>query len=99
VAGRRYLDGGLWSGTNADLAAGARTLVVVQPLAHMFPSEPLKAEVAAAGVERMIPVTPDAESVAALGTDLYDRAAWRPAFLAGARQGQADEELRAAWNA
>jgi hypothetical protein len=55
--------------------------------------------VAAAGVERMIPVTPDAESVAALGTDLYDRAAWRPAFLAGARQGQADEELRAAWNA
>ncbi|MBI0379535.1 patatin-like phospholipase family protein, partial [Streptomyces albiflaviniger] len=34
VDGRRYLDGALRDGTNTDLAAGARTVVVIDPLAH-----------------------------------------------------------------
>jgi NTE family protein len=98
VGGRRYLDGGLWSGTNADLAAGARTLVLVQPFPQMFSGGPLQAELAAADAERVVTITPDDGSAALLGGDLYDRAAWRPVFLAGARQGEAAGELRAGWN-
>ncbi|WP_420709235.1 patatin-like phospholipase family protein [Streptomyces sp. NRRL B-3648] len=34
IKGRRYMDGSLQSATNAGLAAGARTLVVIDPQAH-----------------------------------------------------------------
>ncbi|MGV9775220.1 patatin-like phospholipase family protein [Streptosporangium sp. NPDC003464] len=37
VNGRRYMDGSLRSATNAGLAAGARTLVVIDPQAHLSP--------------------------------------------------------------
>jgi NTE family protein len=49
VDGRRYMDGALRSGSNADLAAGARTLVVVEPLAHQFPREQLTEQLAEVG--------------------------------------------------
>ena len=86
INGRRYMDGGLWSATNADLATGSRTLVVVEPLAHLFPREPLRRELAAVAAETLATITPDPPAVAAFGPDLYDRAAWRPAYDAGARQ-------------
>jgi len=86
VGGRRYLDGGLWSATNADLAAGARTLVVVEPLAHLFPREPLRAELAAVAADTVTMISPDPAAIDAFGPDLCDRAAWQPAYQAGVRQ-------------
>ncbi|KIZ19257.1 patatin-like phospholipase family protein [Streptomyces natalensis] len=98
VNGRRYMDGGLRSGTNADLAAGARALVVVEPLAHLFPREPLARELAAAGADAVVTIAPDEETVRAFGPDLHDRAAWQPSYRAGLRQGGAlAEQVRATW--
>jgi len=98
VNGRRYMDGGLWSATNADLAAGARTLVVIEPLAHLFPREPLRQELAAAAAETLATITPDPPAVAAFGPDLYNRTAWRPAYAAGARQAaELAPRLHATW--
>jgi NTE family protein len=95
VGDRRYMDGGLWSSTNADLAAGSRTVVVVEPLAHLFPGEPLLGGPATT----VATISPDPAAVAVLGADLYDRAAWQPAHRAGARQAaELAGELRATWN-
>jgi NTE family protein len=91
IDGRRYMDGALRSGTNADLAAGARTLIVVEPLAHLFPGEPLKQDT-------VLTIGPDPDSVRAFGSDLSDLAAWEPAYRAGLRQaGDLGAQLRSAW--
>jgi NTE family protein len=98
IKGRRYMDGALRSGTNADLAAGARTLVVVEPMAHLFPREPLNQQLAAVGADTVVTIGPDPASVRAFGSDPGDLAAWEPAYRAGLRQ--ADEvgaQLRSMW--
>ncbi|MFJ2863876.1 patatin-like phospholipase family protein [Kitasatospora sp. NPDC087314] len=98
VDGRRYMDGALRSGTNADLAAGARTLVVVEPMAHLFPREPLNQQLAAVGADTVVTIGPDPESVRAFGPDLGDLAAWEPAYQAGLRQaGDVGAQLRSTW--
>ncbi|GAA1082561.1 patatin-like phospholipase family protein [Kitasatospora arboriphila] len=99
VNGRRYMDGSLRSATSAGLAAGARTLVVIDPQAHLFPRELLQQELAAVAAHTVVTVEPDAGSLRAFGSDLNDRAAWEPAYRAGLRQAaDAGEQLRLAWN-
>jgi NTE family protein len=83
INGRRFIDGGMRSATNADLATGADTVVIVEPLAHIFPSGPFDGALETATV---IAIAPDAASIAAIGQDLYDRNARKPAYDAGARQ-------------
>ncbi|MFI5642142.1 patatin-like phospholipase family protein [Streptomyces goshikiensis] len=98
INGRRYMDGSLRSATNAGLAAGARTLVVIDPQAHLFPRELLYRELAAAEAHTVVTIEPDPESIRAFGPDLNDRTAWEPAYQAGLRQAaDAAEQLRAAW--
>ncbi|MHA6761934.1 patatin-like phospholipase family protein [Streptacidiphilus sp. PAMC 29251] len=97
IDGRRYMDGALRSGPNADLAAGARTLVVIEPMAHLFPREPLNQQVAALGADTVVTIGPDPASVRAFGSDPGDLAAWEPAYRAGLRQaGDLDAGLRPA---
>ena len=85
IDGRDYVDGGVHSSTNADLAAGAdRTLIVVpgqvaQDLADRIAEE--RASLAASMLVRA-----DEESVAALGTNPLDPADRGPAFAAGRTQ-------------
>lgn len=98
INGRRYMDGSLRSATNAGLAAGARTLVVIDPQAHLFPRELLHQELAVAGAHTVVTIEPDPESIRAFGSDLNDRTAWEPAYQAGLRQAaDAEEQLRLAW--
>ncbi|WP_073815601.1 patatin-like phospholipase family protein [Kitasatospora sp. CB01950] len=98
VNGRRYLDGSLHSATNAALATGARTLVVVDPQAHLFPRELLHRELAAAAPHTALTIEPDQASLHAFGPDLNDRTAWAPAYAEGLRQGaETAEEFRLAW--
>ncbi|WP_345701144.1 patatin-like phospholipase family protein [Kitasatospora terrestris] len=100
VDGRRYLDGALHSATNARLAAGARTLVVVDPQAHLFPRTLLDRELALAAAHTAVTVEPDPASLRAFGPDLNDRSAWEPAYHAGLHQAaDAAERLRPAWRA
>ncbi|MFF3600342.1 patatin-like phospholipase family protein [Kitasatospora indigofera] len=98
VDGGRYMDGALRAGSNADLAAGARTLVVVEPMAHLFPRETLDRQLAVVGADTVVTVGPDPASVRAFGPDLGDLAAWEPAYRAGLRQaGDVHARLLAAW--
>jgi len=99
VNGRRYMDGGIGSGTNADLATGADVLVVVEPLAHLFPREPLERELAKAGAGTVITINPDQAALDAFGPNMGDWAAWQPARQAGIRQATTTaERIRAAWS-
>lgn len=98
IDGRRYMDGALRSGPNADLAGGARTLVVVEPMAHLFPREPLNQQLAAVGADTVVTIGPDPASVRAFGSDMGDLAAWEPAYQAGLRQADdLDTQLRSTW--
>ncbi|WP_310713422.1 patatin-like phospholipase family protein [Streptomyces lydicus] len=89
VQGRRYMDGALRSGTNADLARGCRALLVVDPMAH--PREPLDAdplgtEPSVAGTDTVVTLVPDPATARVFGSDLNDPAAREPAFRAGLHQ-------------
>jgi NTE family protein len=90
VNGRRYMEGAFRSGTNTDLAAGARALILVEPLAHLFPAQPLP------GTATVVRITPDPAALDAFGPDVGDRAAWEPAYRAGVRQApEAAKRVRA----
>ena len=94
IDGRRYVDGGIRSSDNADLAAGAERITIVSPLGYdsQLPSAlPLRDVVAAlreAGSAVTV-VTPDAASVAAMGANPLDPATRTPTALAGRAQGLA----------
>ncbi|WP_371515783.1 patatin-like phospholipase family protein [Kitasatospora sp. NBC_01300] len=100
IDGLRYMDGALRAGPNADLATGARKLVVVEPMAHLFPREPLDQQLAAVGADTVVTIGPDPASVRAFGSDPGDLAAWEPAYQAGLRQADdVDAQLRTMWRA
>ena len=107
IKGRRYIDGGMRSGTNADVARGYGLVVVVavrvtndnNPIAERSRAV-LDTEIAAlkASGAEVIVLTPDAGSQAALGLNLMDFAQRRPAAEAGLAQGRAEAaRLAAAW--
>ncbi|WP_147942276.1 MULTISPECIES: patatin-like phospholipase family protein [Microbispora] len=99
INGRRYVDGGVRSTTNADLAAGARTLVVLEPLGNVTPRAVLEAEMAKAGASASYVVHPDAASTAVFGENVLDPALWGPAFAAGLDQAAAlAEPIAAVWS-
>ncbi|MFE3291298.1 patatin-like phospholipase family protein [Rhodococcus sp. NPDC059234] len=98
ISGARYMDGGMYSATNADLAAGMRLIVLIEPMARMLPRDQVRREIAEAGADTVVAIGPDAESTAAFGADLGDRAAWVPAYRAGDRQGEgAAPSLLGSW--
>jgi NTE family protein len=92
IAGRRYMDGGVRSATNADLARGYDRTVILNPLganANYFGAG--TAEEAAA-LERegsqVLVIAPDAASVTAIGLNPLDPATRQPSALAGRTQGR-----------
>ncbi|PBC79795.1 NTE family protein [Streptomyces sp. TLI_235] len=95
LGGSRYVDGGVRSSVNADLATGARVLVLAP-----MPDEALTAQVTelegrGAGV---LAVTPDEESAAAFGVNPLDPAVRTPAAAAGLAQGrQIAGRVREVW--
>jgi NTE family protein len=102
IEGHRYMDGGMRSSINADLANGFRNVLLLAPLGmiNWGPLGDTADEVAqlerAGSVVRV--VTPDTASVAAIGTNVLDPAQRAGAALAGREQGRAlVESLRAFW--
>ncbi|MBD3144523.1 patatin-like phospholipase family protein [Microbispora bryophytorum] len=99
INGRRYVDGGVRSATNADLAEGARALVVLEPLGNLTPRAVLDAEMAKAGAPTSYVVHPDTASVAVFGQNVLDPALWGPAFAAGIDQAAAlAEPIATVWS-
>ncbi|GAA4998581.1 patatin-like phospholipase family protein [Kitasatospora paranensis] len=95
IGTRRYVDGGVRSSANADLATGDRVLVLA-PL----PDEALAAQLAAhtGRGAAVLAITPDDASGAAFGPDPLDPAVRTPSAAAGLAQGRRiADEVRALW--
>ncbi len=86
VGGRRYVDGGMRSAANADLATGYDRLVVLAPIARgIGPVASVDAQVTAL-VSRVAVVSPDRASRTAIGRNVLDPAARAPSAKAGRAQ-------------
>jgi NTE family protein len=89
--GRRWMDGGMRSAANADLAAGSERVVVLAPIwkgLRVMPGALLQCQTLARGGSAVVLVAPDAASAAAMGRNVLDSAG-RPA---AARAGYAQAE-------
>jgi NTE family protein len=101
INGRRYIDGGVRSSTNADLAAGSdRVLVVVPALAGQpDPFSRLDDEITALRPTPVLAVHADAASVRAFGTNPLAPATRAPAAQAGREVGRASAaQVAAFWS-
>ena len=84
--GRRYVDGGMRSAANADLAHDYDRLVVLAPIPRgVGPMASVDAQVSAM-VSRVVVVSPDACSRTAIGRNVLDPAARAPSAEAGRAQ-------------
>jgi NTE family protein len=89
IAGRRYMDGGMRSGANADLATGYDRVVVLAPIPRgIGPMASVDAQVTSL-VSRVAAVSPDAASRTAIGKNVLDPAAREPSARAGRAQAAA----------
>jgi NTE family protein len=97
IAGRRYVDGGMRSGANADLAAGCQRVVVIAPVVQGFGAiAGLGGQVralTAQGTEVLV-IKPDKAALEAIGRNMLDPA--RRVAAAQAGHAQAASEAAAA---
>ncbi len=104
IGGRRYMDGGMRSGANADLAVGYDRVLIVTLMTgeRMAPGDPRLARlIETAESERTALVDsgaevevvgPDADAAAAMGMNLMDASIAPKAAVEGRRQGEAMAE-------
>lgn len=101
VDGRRLMDGGIRSITNADLAAGHDRVLVIAP--YRVPFNPLGTAVDAEVAElartgRALVVDADTEALQAFGSNPLDPVTRGPSALAGRRQAALiADDVRALW--
>ncbi len=104
INGTRYINGGVRSAENADLASGYANVVVLSPFGgrsgplpegqfeglRRFPGADLASQVEALREQgsHVEVITPDADSEAAMGTNQMDPATRAPAARAGFTQGK-----------
>lgn len=88
INGRRYIDGGMRTPTNADVAAGAGQIVVIAPISRGFgPSSSPVRQVARLAGTRAVVITPDRAARQAIGRNVLDPS--RRAYAATAGHDQA----------
>jgi NTE family protein len=102
MAGRRWIDGGIRSPANADLAAECERVVVLAPIPRGMRAASAVAT-QAAGLTRagraVAVVSPDQAAVAAIGRNVLDPARRAPAARAGhAQAGAALDRVGTVWN-
>ena len=107
LKGRRYMDGGMRSGTNADLAVGHELVIVVQVRTAAMAGSAGEAHAQRFQDEidaltgrgaQVVVLSPDDASQAAMGLNLMDFRKRADAARAGLAQGLADAaDLRAIW--
>ena len=103
IDGVHYINGGVRSAENADLAAGYATVIVLSPFGgadwvrpgqfegiRRFPGYELDDQVEALRAQgsRVVVITPDAASLEAMGTNQMDPATRPPSARAGFAQGR-----------
>ena len=100
--GKRWIDGGVHSTANADLAAGYGRVVVIAPMAVSggpIAGPRSQGEALSRQGARVCVVTPDREARAAFGRNVLDPAKRADAARAGRRQSAVHaEEIRRVWS-
>lgn len=99
IDGHHYVDGGMRSTANVDLAAGAERVVVLAPLPRSFSKQTsLRAQLEKVAPREWSVITPDAEALADFGKNLLDPAKRPAGARAGMRQSAAlVEEITHVW--
>jgi NTE family protein len=99
IEGRHYIDGGMRSSANADLATGCDVVVAIAPLPRsMTRYHALPQQLARTGAKRTATITPDATSLEAIGRNVLDPSKRVGAARAGAAQGaRLAAELAEGW--
>jgi NTE family protein len=101
IGSRRFIDGGIRSPANADLAAGYGRVVIVAPITRGLgrgTSVSHQAAALTAAGARVIVLQPDAAAAAAIGRNVLDPARREPAARAGyAQAATAAERVAAVW--
>ncbi|MBB6173436.1 NTE family protein [Nocardiopsis mwathae] len=101
IGGRLFIDGGVGSAANVDVAAGCDRVVVLAPIDAGAGPVPSPSEQLAdlPGAPRTALVVPDAAAREAIGANPLDPARRAPAARAGRAQAAAVlDQVRAAWN-
>ena len=98
IGARTFIDGGVRSGANADLAAGFDPVVVLSPMDRgVGPIHSAARQLTALGVRHVV-ITPDPGSQRAIGKNVLDPAARPPSARAGRSQAAEHvDELRELW--
>jgi len=103
INGQRWIDGGMRSAANADLAAGCERIVVIAPLVRGFRTMPSVATQVAelrSGGRAVVVVSPDQAALAAIGRNVLDPARREPAARAGhAQAAKVAADVAAVWQA
>ncbi|OEJ30993.1 patatin-like phospholipase family protein [Streptomyces subrutilus] len=103
VGGRRFIDGGIRSATNADLAAGYARVVIIAPISlgsGLVPSPAAQAAKLRAAGAKVLLITPSAAARKAFGRNVLDPARRDPAARAGlAQAAEHAAEAAAVWAA
>jgi NTE family protein len=98
IAGTPYIDGGVRSPANADLAADADAVVVLAPLARGLSKAGAAESQVRRLAERSTLVVPDKEALRSFGRNVLDPAKRADAARAGLRQSaEVVEQVRAVW--
>jgi NTE family protein len=99
IDGLHYVDGGMRSTANVDVAHGADAVVVIAPLPQAFSkATSIRAQLADTGATRKAVVTPDAEALAEIGKNVLDPGKRADAARTGLRQAaEVVEKVRRAW--
>ncbi|MGW7452852.1 patatin-like phospholipase family protein [Streptomyces sp. NPDC054787] len=101
VDGRRFIDGGVRSATNADLAAGYARVVIIAPVSlgsGLVPAPAAQAARLREAGSKVLLITPSAAARKAIGRNVLDPARRDPAARAGLAQAAAHaSEARAVW--
>ncbi len=99
IDGKHYVDGGMRSTANVDLATGADVVVVIAPLPQSFSkATSIRTQLAATGAARTAVVTPDERALVDIGKNVLDPTKRADAARTGLRQA-ADvvDQVRKAW--
>jgi NTE family protein len=100
INGTTYVDGGIRSPANADLAEGADVVVVLAPGTQTISREhSVTRQLERTGATRSYVVTPDEEALAEMGSNVLDPVHRKAAALTGMRQGlMLASEIAEVWN-
>jgi NTE family protein len=102
INGRRWMDGGMRSAANADLAAGHDRVVVLAPIwrgLRVMPAALRQCRDLARGGSAVVLVTPGPEALAAIGRNMLDAARRAPSARAGyAQAAAAAVDVAAVWS-